>query len=56
MDGIVDAYIVWQENLGDDGLDAPPCVVPMELRQGTVSIQLVDVFCKIFPGTRRYAC
>jgi hypothetical protein len=47
--GIVDAYISWQEALGEDGLDATPPSVPKELLQGIYRIQVIDVYSKHIP-------
>ena len=46
MVGIVDAYITWQDDIGENGLDGVPSSVPLDLRQGTFPIQAVDVFCE----------
>ena len=48
MIGIVDAYISWQDDIGEKGLDGVPSPVPLELRQGFLRIQVVDVFCKYY--------
>jgi hypothetical protein len=48
MVGIVDAYITWQHDIRENGLDGVPMPVPLDLRQGILRIQVVDVFCK-FP-------
>lgn len=45
--GIVEAYITWQDAIGEAGLNATLPSVPMELCQGTLWIEVVDVFCKI---------
>jgi hypothetical protein len=44
--GIVDAYIAWQEAIGEEGLDAGPPSVPKESLQGVYKVQVFDVFCK----------
>jgi hypothetical protein len=49
MVGIVDAYITWQDDIGEDGLDGVPSSVPPDLHQGILPIQVVDVFSKVFP-------
>jgi hypothetical protein len=48
MVGIVDAYITWQDDIGEDGLDGVPSSVPLNLRQGILPIQVVDVLCKFY--------
>ena len=48
MVGIVDAYITWQDDIGEKGLDGLPSPVPLDLHQGTLPIRVVDVFCKFY--------
>ncbi|KAF8220005.1 hypothetical protein L208DRAFT_1336274 [Tricholoma matsutake] len=49
MVSIVDAYILWQESLGDVGLDASPPLVEEELLQGKYSLKILNVFCMCIP-------
>jgi hypothetical protein len=48
IEGIVDAYIGWQETNGEDGLDAGHPSLPAELCQGIYPLNVVDVFCECF--------
>jgi hypothetical protein len=49
LGAIVDAYITWQEALGEGGLEATPPPVQKELLQGTYQVQVINVFCKLIP-------
>ena len=42
----VDAYIIWQETIEEEGLDAGVPIVSEELLQGVLAIRVIDVFCK----------
>ncbi|KAF8223325.1 hypothetical protein L208DRAFT_1317364, partial [Tricholoma matsutake] len=46
IEGIVDAYICWQETIGEDRLDARHPSLPAELCQGIYPLKVVDVFCE----------
>jgi len=48
IEGIVDAYISWQEMNGEDGLDTGHPSLPVELCQGIYPLKVVDVFCECF--------
>lgn len=56
MVGIVDAYITWQHDNRKNGLDSVPSLVPPDLRQGILPIQVVDVFSKFCPRTSPDTC
>ena len=56
MVSIVDAYITWQEDIAGDGLEGVALPVPPDLCRGTLPIQVVDVFCKVFPCISPSTC
>jgi hypothetical protein len=56
IEGIVDAYICWQETIGEVGLDAQHPSLPEELCQGIYPLKVVDVFCEYFYLRRDSLC
>ena len=46
--GIVDAYLTWQEEIGEEGLDASHPQVAKESLQATYKVHVIDVFCTCF--------
>ena len=53
---IIDAYITWQDIIGEEGLDAGHPVVAAELLQGLYKVQAVNVYCEYSPFSSSAVC